>query len=122
MPQGFDVPATLDSDLRDLLRRSLSSGDVVPTISRSEPNTIGEIRDDGVKVLTTRSSPSFSLVPAWMLNAAWRILKEQGTVTSDDIRGVRRSSAVFAMLARLPGVEVRSSTPIVLSISERPTS
>jgi hypothetical protein len=117
---GFDVAATLDDDLHALLRRALTPGDVVPTISRGAPNTIGDVRDDGVEVLTTRSAPSFSLVPAWMLNAAWRILKKRGTVTSDDIRGVRRSSAVFAMLARLPGVEVSSSSPIVLSISERP--
>lgn len=120
MPQGFDVPATLDPDLHELLRRALTPGDVVPTLSRSDPNTIGELRTDGVEVMTKRSAPSYSVVPAWMLNAAWRILKANGTVTSDDLRGVRRSSAVFAMLARLPGVDVASTSPIKLTVSERP--
>lgn len=120
VPQGFDVPMTLDADLHDLLQHALSPGDVVPTISRSVPNTIGEVSADGVDVMTKRSSPSYSLVPAWMLNAAWRILKQKGTVTSDDLRGVRRSSAVFAILARLPGVAVTSSTPIVLTANAQP--
>ena len=53
-----------------------------------------------------------------MFNVAWRELKANGTFGSADMdrNQLRRSSAVFALLARLPTVDVASSRPIALRL------
>jgi hypothetical protein len=86
------------------------------------PNTIVDIVESGVLVETETSMKSDKgpqLVPAWMLNLGWRHLQTDGTVTNQHLlndHNVRRSSAVCALLAALPDVEVVSSLPIVLSM------
>ena len=54
-----------------------------------------------------------------MLETAWEHLVREGSLSNKHLLAgtglnVKRSSAVCAILARLPGVEVASSTPIVL--------
>ena len=52
-----------------------------------------------------------------LLNLAWDVLRARGELSNrvllDELR-VHRSSFVCALLARLPGVELASSRPIVL--------
>jgi hypothetical protein len=56
-------------------------------------------------------------IPAWMFNLAWDRLRTLGMLSNvvllDDLR-VHRSSAVCAMLARLPRVERVPGKEIVL--------
>ena len=95
---------------------------VVFTLSNSKPNRIERVDADGVLLSTGASDAKGSgpqLVDAWMLNAAWRHLRTTGRLTnryllSSDGLNVKRSSAVCALLARLPGVEVISTRPIEL--------
>lgn len=47
-------------------------------------------------------------IPAWMFNLAWERLQTHGELTNGELLNelrVHRSSAVCAILARLPGVE-----------------
>jgi hypothetical protein len=61
-------------------------------------------------------------VPAWMLNVAWDHLVANGRLTNryllaEDGLNVKRSSAVCALLAALPFVEVVSRRPIELALT-----
>jgi hypothetical protein len=114
MPQGYDVPDHLDPDLRQLLLTAVGEGTVVHTVANSKPNTIGRILPDGVEVMTERSSPDYELVPGWMFNAVWRNLRTHGEAGRQEMRDIHRGSAVFALLARLPGVSVASTRPVTL--------
>ena len=64
------------------------------------------------------------LVPAWMLQLAGDYLQRYDEPSSRhllaaDGLNVKRSSAVCAILARLPGITVASTRPIVLRV-DRP--
>ena len=92
------------------------------TLSNGKPNVITDIGPEGVTVETERSRALRAkpqLVPAWMIAAAWERLTQSGGLTNaehlatDDLN-VKRSSAVCALLAQLPGVHVASRRPIVL--------
>ncbi len=79
-----------------------------------------ELRADEVLVEAERSQRRLGgsePIPAWMLNLAWDRLKVVGTLSNrellDDLR-VHRSSAVCALLARLPGVVQVPGPRIVL--------
>jgi hypothetical protein len=57
------------------------------------------------------------LVPAWMLNCAWRELTERRTLTNAFLLNylhAKRSSAVCALLARLCTVDVVTTRPVTL--------
>lgn len=59
------------------------------------------------------------LVSAWMVQDAWDHLRREGSVENSHLvarsgLNVKRSSAVCALLARLPEVRVASSRPIRL--------
>jgi hypothetical protein len=114
MPQGYDVPDTLDPELQHVLQTAVGEGTTVHTVANSKPNTVGSITPEGVEIMTERSSPSYELVPAWMLNAAWKNLRTKGEIGRDEMRDLHRGSAVFALLARLPGVSIASTRPVRL--------
>jgi hypothetical protein len=75
------------------------------------PNRVVDLTPSEVFVETERSrelTGRAEPIPAWMFNLAWDRLRTHGTLSSrellDDLR-VHRSSAVCAILARLPAVE-----------------
>jgi hypothetical protein len=61
-------------------------------------------------------------IPAWMFNLAWDRLRTFGQLTNrqllDDLR-VHRSSAVCAMLARVPGLQRMPGREIALRWHQR---
>jgi hypothetical protein len=89
-----------------------------------EPNRIIDIAAHGVTIETERTrrlGNSPQLVPAWMIQVAWNHLTEIGTLTNRELLSstglnVKRSSAVCALLAHLPNVDVESTRPIVLRL------
>lgn len=91
----------------------------VRTLSQGAPNWIMEINEDGVLVHTERSKVAGDpqLVDGWMLQAAWDHLQHYGSLTNRyllDGLGVKRSSAVCAILVQLPPVTAVSDDPITL--------
>lgn len=106
-------------DLQERIERVVSVGDVILTLSNSQPNRIDTISRDGVIIETTKSSREgrAQLVPGWMFQVAWDELIEHGQLTNRHLLydlNVKRSSAVCAVLARLPEVTVASERPIRL--------
>lgn len=109
-----------DDALWPLLSRELALRPVVSTLGpRPRANRIAHVSREGVLVETERSKSrgGGELVPAWMFNLAWSYLRTHGTLSNtvllNELR-VHRSSAVCAILARLPGVERLPGKGIVL--------
>ena len=78
---------------------------------RPAPNRVVDLSPVAVFVETARSRQRVGgaePIPAWMLNLAWDRLRTLGTLSNtellNDLR-VHRSSAVCAILARLPQIE-----------------
>jgi len=96
---------------RDPLFRTLRRGsrDLVTDVT---PGAV-YVETDSTRKKGTGPRP----VEAWMLNLAWDHLRTHGRLTNaellDDLR-VHRSSAVCALLARVPGVRVKGTGPITL--------
>lgn len=115
--------APLSHELLLLLSDVMESDPVVLTIGSSKPNRIIAVQPDGVLVATERSEQLGrppQLVPAWMIERAWSHLTQYGELENryllaNDGLSVKRSSAVIALLARLPGVTVASTRPIRLT-------
>lgn len=110
----------LDRELLSLISSAVRVGDKVATLSAGKPNEIIDIGPEGVWVATEKSSAEGGsrLVPAWMLNEAWRTLQADRELSNVElIKKVKRSSAVMALLAELPEVEVVSTRPIVLRLN-----
>ncbi len=91
------------------------------TLGRSpRPNRVVELTAVEVLVETERSRDRVrgaEPIPAWMFNLAWDRLRTHGSLTNSELLNdlrVHRSSAVCAMLARLPQVERASGREIVL--------
>jgi len=94
---------------------------VVETLGPNpKPNRLVEVTPVEVLVETERTERDRTgpqAVPAWMLNLAWEYLRARGELSNSTLLKelrVHRSSAVCAMLARVPGVEVASTRPITL--------
>lgn len=92
---------------------------------RPRRNLVTEVTPASVYVETERSRKErdgAAEVPAWMLNLAWDHLGTHGILTNrtllKDLR-VHRSSAVCAILARLPGVRVSKGAGITLTWSAK---
>ena len=88
---------------------------------RPRPNLVTDVTPSAVYVETERSRKErggAAEVPAWMLNLAWDHLRTHGTLTNrtllHDLR-VHRSSAVCAILARVPGVGASRAGGITLT-------
>lgn len=119
-----------DPVLLRMLRRAIRVGSVLPTVGTGQPNTVVEIAPHGVYVETARSAARGAgpqLVPAWMVQLAWDYLRLHGELTNryllaGDGLNVKRSSAVCALLAQLPGVEVASTSPVVLRLRAGPAA
>ncbi len=111
----------LEDDLWQVLRVALQPGDVVMTLGSSpRPNTVVSVERHGLLVETESSKAKGigpQLIEPRMLQLAWDVLVADGALSNrrllDELR-VHRSSAVCAILARLPGVEVTSRSPIRL--------
>lgn len=118
-------PEEFSPELYALLQESVREGTIVTTLSAGNPNRISCLDRTGIGVETGRTQVEGTgpqLVPAWMVEAGWRRLKERGRlsyaelVATNDLN-VKRSSFVCALLARLPAVTVVSQRPIVLTLS-----
>ena len=117
-------PQVLSEELLAALHEAVSPGSTITTLANSKPNFIAGISKEGVLIETQRSRQMglpAQLVPAWMLEAAWRhlrrhrLLKQTELLAGDGLK-VKRSAAVMALLARLPGIEVASVRPNALRL------
>jgi hypothetical protein len=111
-------------DLWSSLRRVLRAGTTVSTLTDRRPNLVVEVTGEAVWIETERTrrlGRGPEPVPAWMFNIAWEHLAAHGRLTNrhllaSDGLNVKRSSAVCAVLALLPEVEVVSRRPIELAL------
>lgn len=114
----------LSAELLQLLTEVQERSPVVLTISAGKPNTIASVVPEGIWIETEKSQAAGGgpkLVPAWMIEVAWDHLRSTGTLTAaylvaSDGLNAKRSSAVCALLAQIPGVTVASSRPIELQM------
>lgn len=101
----------IDSDLLAPLRDEVKKDPVFRTLSGEKPNRVTQITTTSLWIETERSIAKEerpAAVPAWMLNVAWRYLRSHGSLMNSHLLNelrVHRSSAVCALLARIPGVE-----------------
>ncbi len=118
---------TIDAQLLASIKRVIKEGDVISTLGNKRPNLVGRIDETGIEITTTHSletSGGSRLVPAWMFNHAWQRLQEEGQLSRNEAdrlaerRKLKRSSIVFAILERLPEVEVSQRRPLVLGITD----
>jgi HKD family nuclease len=119
---------TFSTDLLLQLSESLPVGESIFTLAQGQPNEIVDISPAGVLVQTERSlrmGTGPQLVDAWMIELAWDYLKAQRELSNTTLLNelnVKRSSAVCAILAKVAGVEVASTKPIVLRLVEQQVS
>lgn len=110
-----------EPDLYRALRGEVQRSPVFLTLGpRPRKNRVVELTSVEVHVETERSrerTGGAESIPAWMFNLAWDRLRTHGTLSNTvllkDLR-VHRSSAVCAILARLPQVERVPAREIVL--------
>lgn len=115
------IEEQLDDELYSALRAEIRRNPVFMTLGPSpRPNRVVELTRIEVQVETARSHKRVGgaePIPAWMFNLAWERLRTHGALSNtellNDLR-VHRSSAVCAMLARLPQVERVQGKEIVL--------
>jgi hypothetical protein len=118
-------PTKLSPEVHRLLADAIPPGTTIATLANGKPNRIVGVTYDGVLVETEASKAKGTgpqLVDAWMLESAWTHLRRHGSLTnaylvSSSGLNVKRSAAVCAILAKLPGVQVASSRPIELRFS-----
>ena len=111
----------LEPELLGLVSAAVRENPVFRTLGPDpRPNLVTEVTPSEVLVETAHSrerTGGAASIPAWMLNLAWDELRSRGSLSNRTLLGelrVHRSSAVCAMLARLPGVEVVPGRRIVL--------
>jgi len=111
----------LEPELLGLVSAAVRENPVFRTLGPDpRPNLVTEVTPSEVLVETARSrerTGGAASIPAWLLNLAWDELRSRGSLSNRTLLGelrVHRSSAVCAMLARLPGVEVVPGRRIVL--------
>lgn len=106
-----EPPDPIDDELLKLIRAAWKKDPVFLTLGNASPNRVRELSPSALYVETKRSKQRKTTpqpIPAWMLNLAWSVLKNEGKLTNQRLLNelrVHRSSAVLAILARLPGVE-----------------
>jgi len=125
---GPDEPEieTFDPGLLHQLRLAVAEDPVFLTLGSSpKPNRVTEITETGIWIETERSrgkGAGSQEVPCWMLGLAYDTLKSRGRLANSELLNelrVHRSSAVMAILARLPDVEIESRSPISLRSTAR---
>ncbi len=122
MPVANAEPERLTPDLAQQVADAVARSQDFPTLGpKPRPNRVVAATPEGVFVETERSARRGApqRVPAWMIQVAYDELRLQGTLDNrrllaDDGLGVKRSSFVCALLARLPGVEVVPGRVITL--------
>lgn len=108
-------------DLYKQIKREVAREPVFTTLgSKPKENRVVELAPTEMYIATARSMRSGTgaePVPAWMVNLAWDYLRQHGRLSNpyllNELR-VHRSSAVLAVLARLPLIEQVSRSPITL--------
>ncbi|MHB8877794.1 MAG: phospholipase D family protein [Myxococcaceae bacterium] len=115
----------LAPELFDALSREAQRDPVFLTLGRPARNTVTEVSRSEVLVRTGRSlrkTGQAASIPAWMFNVAWDYLRAHGELSNDTLLNhlrVMRSSAVCAMLARLPGVERAPGRAVGVRLAHR---
>jgi HKD family nuclease len=113
----------LGRELLAAIRDEVRKDPVFRTIASGRPNRVTDVTASGLWVETeasaTKGMPA-QHIPAWMFQLAVDHLEAHGTLTnayllSTDGLNVKRSSAVCAVLARLPWIEVASRRPVELA-------
>lgn len=100
----------LDADLLQRLRDAIPDGSLIHTVAHRKPNWVIDITSVGVRIETEDSRLKGlppQLVPAWMIQTAWDRLRTEGNLEQSVLLeklNVKRSAAVVALLAKLPGV------------------
>ena len=102
------------------VQKHLREGQTIETISQGKPNWVTAITHQGVYIETEKSKrlrTSPRLVNSWTIEVACLHLTIHGSLTNSYLLStsglnVKRSSAVCAILAKLPGVKVLSKSPI----------
>jgi hypothetical protein len=120
--QGPATPQeeTFEPQLYAELRAEVRRDPVFRTLGRDKPNRAVELTPLEVQVETERSrqrTGGAESVPAWMFNLAWQRLQTHGSLSNIELlrdMRVHRSTAVCAILARLPQVEVVPGRTVVL--------
>ena len=116
----MDKPSTLSPELLAALQAAVAADPVFPTLGRTPvANVVTDVSERGFLVQTAKAQDGTDNghVPAWMLQVAWDHLVEHGQLTNKHLlkeMKVMRSSAVCAVLARLPGVQVDPGPGITL--------
>ena len=119
MPTSKEMSAALAATIAS----AMPAGSTIYTLSQSKPNWIVGVDTAGAVVETEASRAKGvgpQLVPGWMLRAGWDELSRAGRLSQTDLLerlNVKRSAAVMAILARLPGVRIASTNPTVLTRS-----
>ena len=113
-----------DDALFEQVSEVVGSGTAILTLSTKSLNRITAVERKGVWVETERSMSLGSgpqLVPAWMITAAWNRLREAGELSQQELLSelnVKRSAFVCALVAKFPGVRIRSTRPTALELQE----
>ena len=113
-PAEVVEPPTFDVALFAMLQAEVALNPLFLTLTHGRPNHVVEVTRSGMYVETEASMEKGrppQLVPAWMIEMVWIALRTRGRISqqevlADDGLNVRRSAAVCAVLARLPGVGV----------------
>jgi len=117
---GDPVEEPFEPELYAALPAEVRRDPVFTALARPSPNRVVELTPVEVHVETTRSlrmTGGTEPIPAWMFHLAWDRLRTHGTLSSSELLNdmrVHRSSAVCAMLARLPPIERVPGRGIVL--------
>lgn len=117
----------LSPALLDALSHEVSRNPVFMTLGRPAPNKVIGVSRSEVLVQTARSisqTGQGASIPAWMFNIAWDYLQARGELSNNTLLNhlrVHRSSAVCAILARLPGVERAPGPGVGLRLSAAKT-
>lgn len=118
---------TFHPELLARITAVVATGSTVYTLGHGKPNVIGRIDSHGIEVTTERSESDVGgprVVPAWMFNTVWELLRAGGPVERDHVdrlvsgRKVKRSSAVFAILALLDDVTLVCDRPLRLRLGD----
>ena len=101
---------TFEPELLALLQAEVARDPLFLTLTRGNPNRVTEVTPTGIYIETDASRAKGTPpqeVPSWMFELAWETLRSRGRVTQQEVLNelnIKRSAAVCAILARLPGV------------------
>jgi HKD family nuclease len=117
-----------DTQLYAMLSTEVVRDPVFVTLAQAQANRVVGIDRSGLWVETEASQRKRlppQHVPAWMFQLAWEYLAAHGSLTNRHLLAtnglnVKRSSAVMAILARLPAVEVVGRSPVEVSLRNSP--